>query len=234
LKKLELKGEKGDLTEEEINTYRERAAQVYKLSNLNCSIQWQKSRVRWLKEGDGNTRYFHGCINKRRRENEILSLESNGRMLTSASEIKRVVVEHFKNQFSARGVRPIPANMGFKCIDSESKEDMVREFSEEEVQKVVWECESTKSPGPDGVNFGFVKEFWEDIKDDFIRVMREFHENGRMVRGANSSFIVLIPKKKNPLKLSEFRPISLIWCIYKVIAKVLANRLKKVIDSVIS
>jgi hypothetical protein len=51
-------------------------------------------------------------------------------MLTSASEIKRVVVEHFKNQFSARGVRPIPANMRFKCIDSESKEDMVREFSE--------------------------------------------------------------------------------------------------------
>ncbi|PNX72998.1 cysteine-rich receptor-like protein kinase [Trifolium pratense] len=173
LKRLEIKGELGGLSEEEANTWRERASQS-------------------------------------------------------------AVVDHFQKQFSAKGARPIPANMSFKCIENEIKDDMVREFSEEEVRKAVWECESTKSPGPDGVNFGFVKEFWEDMKDDFMRVMREFHENGRIVRGANSSFIVLIPKKKNPLNLSEFRPISLIGCIYKVIAKVLANRLKTVIDTVIS
>jgi hypothetical protein len=234
LNRLEIKGESVGLLEEEILTKREKAAQIYKLSNLNCSIQWQKSRIRWLKEGDANTSYFHGCINKRRRENEILSLEWNGRQLKGVEEIKNAIVDHFQNHFSERGSRPLPINVNFKRINSTDKDEMVQEFSEEEVRQAVLDCESSKSPGPDGVNFGFVKEFWDDIKADFMRVMNEFHSHGRIVKGANSTFIVLIPKKKNPAKISEYRPISLIGCIYKVIAKVLANRLKKVIGEVIS
>lgn len=80
------------------------------------------------------------------------------------------------------------------------------------------------------MNFGFVKEFLEDVKTDFMRVMTKFHANDRIVKGVNCSFIFLIPKKENPVN----GPISLIVCIYKVLAKVLANRLKKVIGTVIS
>jgi hypothetical protein len=234
LKRLELKEEAEDLTDEEINTKREKSALLHSLSNMECSIQWQKARVKWLKEGDANTKYFHGCINKRRRENEILSLERNGRSLKGVDEIKNAIFEHFQGHFSARGGKPIPANMNFKTLSNADSNDMVREFSEEEVRRAVWECESSKSPGPDGVNFEFIKEFWEYIKDDFVRVMEEFHANGKIVKGANSSFIVLIPKKKNPVNISDFRPISLVGCIYKVISKVLTNRLKKVIGSVVS
>jgi hypothetical protein len=190
--------------------------------------------VRWLKEGDANTKFFHGCINKRRRDIEILSLEGNDRMLREVDEIKNTIVDHFQNHFSARGIRPVPGNMNFKRVDNFENEKLVEEFTEEGVRSAVWECESTKRPGPDGVNFGFIKEFWEDIKDDFILVMTEFHTNDRIVKGVNCTFIVLIPKKKNPVNLSDFRPISLIRCIYKVISKVLANRLKKVIGSVVS
>lgn len=63
--------------------------------------------------------------------------------------------------------------------------------------------------------------------------MEEFHDNGKPVRGSNSSFIDLIPKKENPVKVGDFRPISLIGCFYKVLAKVLANRLRKVIHLLI-
>jgi hypothetical protein len=234
LNRLEIKGESVGLSMEEVLNMRETATKLHELSNLNCSIQWQNSRVRWLKEGDANSSYFHRCINKRRRENEILSLEWNGRQIKGVSEIKGAIVDHFQDHFSARGVRPIPANMEFKKINNAEREELVQEFSEDEVRMAVWECDSSKSPGPDGVNFGFVKEFWDEVKDDFIRVMREFHSYGRMVKGANSSFIVLIPKKKNPVKIADFRPISLIGCIYKVIAKVLANRLKKVMGKLIS
>lgn len=59
-----------------------------------------------------------------------------------------------------------------------------------------------------------------------MRVMHEFHSNGRLVKGSNSSFIVLIPKKDGASKLNHFRPISLIGSLYKIIAKVLASRLK--------
>lgn len=66
-----------------------------------------------------------------------------------------------------------------------------------------------------------------------MRFMEDFHRHG-MARGENSSFTMLIPKKKNPVKLSDFRPISLIRCIYKAIAKVLANRIIKELGPVIS
>jgi len=61
------------------------------LSKLNCSIQWQKSRARWLKDGDANTKYFHWCINKRRKFNQILNLEVNERRLTRVVEIKDAI-----------------------------------------------------------------------------------------------------------------------------------------------
>ncbi|XP_057809051.1 uncharacterized protein LOC131023524 [Salvia miltiorrhiza] len=69
---------------------------------------------------------------------------------------------------------------------------------------------------------------------DLLQVMKEFHTHGRIPRGGNSSFIVLIPKKEEACSLDEFRPISLITSLYKVMAKILANRLRLVMDSIVS
>ncbi|XP_058726028.1 uncharacterized protein LOC131597340 [Vicia villosa] len=157
LNRLEVKEESMGLADEEINSKRETSASLYNLSKLECSIQWQKSRSKWVKEGDANTKYFHGCVKKRRRENEILALEVNGNMLKGAGEIKNAIVEHFKNHFSVRGVRPILENMHFKRINETAVNELIQAFSEDKIRKAVWECDSTKSPGPDGVNFGFVK-----------------------------------------------------------------------------
>lgn len=95
-----------------------------------------------------------------------------------------------------------------------NSEELIREFSKEKIRRVVWNYDNTKFLGLDGVNLGFVRDFRTDIKDDFIRMLEEFHKFGRMVKGENSSFIVLIHKKTNSTKLSDFRPISLIGCIY--------------------
>lgn len=64
--------------------------------------------------------------------------------------------------------------------------------------------------------------------------MKDFERHGRIVRGANASFLTLVPKVKNPLSLSEFRPISLIGSVYRIIAKILAARLQKALPSIIS
>ncbi|XP_058741211.1 uncharacterized protein LOC131613570 [Vicia villosa] len=234
LNRLEIRGESIGLTEEELIARSEISSKFHNLSNLNCSLQWQRSRSKWLKEGDVNSKYFHSYINKRRKDNEILCLDINGRKVTEVKEIKDALCDHSSRQFAGRETRVIPENLSFNHIEDSHNEELVCRFSEEEIRRAVWECDSDKSPGPDDVNFGFVKEFWEEIKQDFLRVLREFHEHGRMVKGANSSFIVLITKKSNPSKISDYRPIALIGCIYKVISKVLANRLKKVIGVIIS
>ena len=63
--------------------------------------------------------------------------------------------------------------------------------------------------------------------------MEVFHKTGYIPKGCNASFIALVPKVKDPCKLDQFRPISLVGAIYKVIAKVLAGRLKKVLPAII-
>ncbi|PNX58846.1 cysteine-rich receptor-like protein kinase, partial [Trifolium pratense] len=111
---------------------------------------------------------------------------------------------------------------------------LIKPFSEAEVKQAVWECDSYKSPGPDGINFGFIKDFWVDLRGDIMRFLIDFHRNGRLSKGINATFIALIPKTDNPQRLNDFRPISLVGSLYKILAKVLANRLRQVIGSVIS
>jgi len=111
---------------------------------------------------------------------------------------------------------------------------LTRPFSVEEVKAAVWDCDNFKCPGPDGVNFGFIKNFWDILKDDVMRFLVEFHKNGRLAKGINITFIALIPKVDSPQRLNDFRPISLVGSMYKILAKVLTNRLRSVIGSVVS
>lgn len=67
------------------------------------------------------------------------------------------------------------------------------------------------------------------VKEDILKFLLDFHSNNKLVRGSNPSFLVLIPKKENPQGIEEYRPISLIGCMYKI----LANRLSKVLDELI-
>jgi len=90
----------------------------------------------------------------------------------------------------------------------------------------------SKSPGP-GFNFFFIKKNWDIVSKDIIRALHSFQSIGFIPRGCNASFITLVPKKANPSNLNNFRPISLVGGVYKILSKTLANRLKKVLPSII-
>ena len=91
----------------------------------------------------------------------------------------------------------------------------------------VWECGRDKCPKPDGLNFKFMKEFWDVIKPEVLRFLDEFYVNGRFSKETNASFLALIPKVQDPQNLNQYRPISLIDYIYKIVAKLLTRRLKR-------
>lgn len=190
--------------------------------------------MRWLKEGDANSKIFHRCVQKNRKYKEILGLNFEGNFVEGVEPLRREVKNHFKNHFSANGEARIwLGSLQCASLDRVVSNNLTGLFSEEEVRDAIWDCGSYKSLGPDGVTFSFIKNFWEDVKSDFLGFLEEFHVNGKLVRGSNCSFIVLIPKRENPVKVGDFRPISLIGCLYKVLAKVLANRLRKVIHLLI-
>lgn len=104
---------------------------------------------------------------------------------------------------------------------------------EEEIKNAIWECGGDRAPGPNGFTFQFIKAFWEDLKGDILKFLQFFEAFGTFDKGCNLSFITLVPKVKDPINLSDYRPISLIGCLYKIIAKILAIRLKRVIGDIV-
>jgi len=114
------------------------------------------------------------------------------------------------------------------------QEVLSSEFTAEEVKVALSQMGSTKAPRPDGMNALFYQNFWHVVGDNVVLAVLDFLNNGNMLPKINHTNIVLIPKVKNPMKMSDFRPISLCNVIYKIISKVLANGLKQVLPQIIS
>uniref|UniRef100_A0A803QEC1 Reverse transcriptase domain-containing protein n=1 Tax=Cannabis sativa TaxID=3483 RepID=A0A803QEC1_CANSA len=92
---------------------------------------------------------------------------------------------------------------------------------------------SLKAPGPDGMSVLFFKHYWNTVGSDLCDAVGEFFASSLMHRGINATNVILIPKVDNPKKVSQFRPISLCNVIYKVISKILANRIRPVLPKLI-
>ncbi|GKU90763.1 hypothetical protein SLEP1_g4714 [Rubroshorea leprosula] len=231
---LDKKGEGQQLSEEEIEERREGFAELWKNTRIKNRMWQQKAKRTWLREGDANTAFYHKCFQNRKRRNEINSILVNGRRCEEVAVVKEEIAKHFQNLFTEEmWSRPKLENISFEQISEAQNCFLTAPFTEEEIRAVVWDCDSSKAPGPDGLNFRFVKLFWGTIKKEIMEFIQEFHDTGRLVKGANESFVVLIPKVNDPEKIEEYRPISLIGVMYKILSKLLANRLRNVLDGVI-
>ncbi|KAJ9701371.1 hypothetical protein PVL29_006637 [Vitis rotundifolia] len=96
------------------------------------------------------------------------------------------------------------------------------------------EMNGDKAPGPDGFTLAFWQACWDFLKEEIVELFKEFYEQRSFVKSLNTTFLTLIPKKGGAEDLGDFRPISLLGGLYKLLAKVLANRLKKVLDKLVS
>lgn len=222
-------------TEWDGEKWRKLNAEFWEELHKKESLLAQKARERWIQQGDGNTRFFHNAIKVRQRRNQIEMIKVEDRWLSEVEEIKEEVRIHFGDQFNEQhGDRPTLDRIQFKQLSEREAENLTEPFTMEEIKEAVWSCESSKSPGPDGFNFLFIKECWNTVKEEILELMKQFHTNGKIPKAFIASFVALIGKTQNPQRLSEFWPISLIGCMYKIIAKILATRLKGVLTGVIS
>ena len=119
-------------------------------------------------------------------------------------------------------------------ITAEMHQTLTSEFSADEVKAALFQMAPTKALGPDGMNALFFQKYWHIVGNNAIDAVLGFLESSHMVPGINATNIVLILKVKCPKKMSDFCPISLCNVIYKIISKVLANRLKLILPQIIS
>ena len=173
--------------------------------------------------------------NAHRRNNSLDRIIINGKWLTEDQEVREGIVNAFQNLLSEElGWRADIEGLQLNQLNSREAEVLKLPFTEEEIHFALIEMKGDKAPGPDGFTVAFWQAYWDFMNKEVVNLFKEFYEHGSFAKCLNNTFLVLIPKKGGAEDLGDFRPISLLGGLYKLLAKVLANRLKKVLERVVS
>ncbi|KAL3833012.1 hypothetical protein ACJIZ3_007748 [Penstemon smallii] len=119
-------------------------------------------------------------------------------------------------------------------IDDEENTTICKLPTPKEIKQVMFSFTSGKSPGPDGLPALFYKNFWSTTGNALVQAVQHFFRTGFMLKALNHTFVTLIPKVVNATSVDQFRPISLCNVSYKVISKIIANRLKPLLQKIVS
>ena len=198
-------------------------------------VSWrQKSHVLWLKEGDNNTKFFHQMANSHRRNNYMERVEVDGAVYEVELEVREKVVQFYVSLYQEHEPwRPTVDGLDFDMISEEEQAMLERKFDRDEVLQVVKDLQGDKAPSPDGFTMAFFQKCWSVLEEDIMGFFEEVHSYCKFERSLNAFFIALIPKKQNATNIRDFRTISFIGSVYKLLSKVLANRLRGVLDHII-
>ncbi|GJU67029.1 RNA-directed DNA polymerase, eukaryota, reverse transcriptase zinc-binding domain protein [Tanacetum coccineum] len=119
-------------------------------------------------------------------------------------------------------------------VSEEAALNMIADVSDNKIKKAMFDIDDSKAPGPDGFTSAFFKKAWAIVGTDVCKAVREFFNSGRMLGEINATLISLIPKVHTPSKVTDFRPIACCNVLYKCISKVITNRIKLVLGSLLS
>jgi exonuclease III len=204
-------------------------------------VLWrQKSRVQWLKEGERNTKFFHKAMTHRRYINRISQLEDDqGTPIKDHDQIADALNSFYQDLLTETNTnreeaiekvtRHIP-----RIINTDHNSALLRPITQTEVDHAVENMPPGKAPGPDGFTTDFFHHCWDMVKEEVWQVVEESRTSGQVLPALNATFITLIPKEERVTHPKQFRPISLCNVIYKIITKVIANRLKPILPLIIS
>lgn len=111
---------------------------------------------------------------------------------------------------------------------------MGREVVDEDVRSGLWALKSFKAPGPDGIHAGFYQHFWHEVGNSVYEEVKKIFRDGKVSDQLNETLVTLIPKCKSPESLNNYRPISLCNSVYKIVSKILVERIKPFLSKLIS
>ncbi|GJU80263.1 RNA-directed DNA polymerase, eukaryota [Tanacetum coccineum] len=170
------------------------------LTNPSGRVDYmQKAKIQWAIEGDENSKFFHGIINRKRANLAIKGVMVDGEWVDDPCRVKEEFRLHFANRFRAPAANRCKLNYTFPNRLSSDQLDMLESpISRDEVRNAVWGCGENKSPGPDGFTFEFFQKFWDTLGSDFCADVEWFFDHSSFSRGCNSSFIALILKNHDP------------------------------------
>lgn len=193
--------------------------------------------MRWFKDGDKNTKFFHNYVKGRRKRLRIHDIQTTqGDTVKSTKNIGAAAVEYFENHFREDSstvnydmLQVIP-----HMITSEQNNEMTMIPGCDEVKKVVFGLNKDSTSGSDGFSGHFFQDSWDIIKEDVTNMVRAFFSGQQLPRFITHTNLILIPKKENVKTFVDLRPISLSTFINKIISRLLHGRMAKCLPFIIS
>lgn len=234
IKLLDIMEEFRDLTVDEWNFRAQIEAHLQNLLNQQ-KIYWkQRGTIKWVKFGDECTQFFHANATIRNKLNMITSIWSDaGQEYLDHDAKANLHWCSFKERIGHSDYTHMYFNLSDLLSPGQHLEQLEPPFTRDEIDAIIADLPNSKSPGPDGFNGEFLKKTWPLISQDFYELCEHFHEGEICLRSINRSSIILIPKKDSPMLVSDYRPISLLNSPLKLITKLLADILQKVIQDLI-
>jgi hypothetical protein len=200
-------------------------------------MEKQRSRADWLKSGDRNTEFFQAKAKARAHTNCIRALKrADGSEETTQEGLEQLATDFYQGLFTAQEILQPELICQYiqRRVTDQMAELLERAFMSEEVEVALFQMGSNKAPGADGFTAGFFQKHWSLVKGKVVSAVLGFLNGGDMPEVINQTILVIIPKVATPQELSQFRPISLCNLIYKLCSKVLANRLRFILDDIVS
>lgn len=187
--------------------------------------------------GNKNTYFFHLRASRRRRKNQIKSLQKpDGQLTENTTEMENMTTTFYQQLYTSEGVHDMEQVLDTvpTKVTPAMNEILNSPYSQQEVKTALFQMYPIKSPGPDGYPAHFFQHHWDTCGDDVTKAVLRIVEGSESAECINDTILVLIPKVKKTTLLSQFRPISLCTVLYKIASKVISNRLKVVLPDIIS
>ena len=200
-------------------------------------VYWkQRAKDFWLKEGDSNTRYFHSHASSKKKHNQIRKLkDADGNKVSDKEGLSNLAKTYFEDLFATSSEEVLYGELPIEHeISVEENNGLVAGFMLEEFTGAITQMFPDKALGPDGLNPGFYQHFWHLLGPEVFQTATGWLENLSFPSNLNDTLLCLIPKCTDPQSMKDFRLISLCNVIYKIIATVLAHRMKDILSLIIS
>ncbi|PNX83757.1 ribonuclease H, partial [Trifolium pratense] len=197
----------------------------------------EKARINWHLKGDRNTAYFHRLAKIKNTSKLISSLKHNNEIISDPTLLADHVVSYYKNVFCTNSflqdqslVEEVIPNL----INEEVNTLLTMLPSFDEIKNAVFSLNKDSAPGPDGFGAFFFQTYWDIIHHDVINAVLQFFTSGWIMPNFNCNTLILIPKSTSADSIDQFRPIAMANFKFKIISKVLADRLANIMPSIIS
>ena len=193
-----------------------------------------RARAKWTREGEKTTKYFFSLEKRNFSQKTMHRLNVNGDIITEQKNIMAEQIKFYEDLY--RSNKEICFNLtnttDVKLSDNQVQA-MDKDISLQEATTALNEMKNDRAPGCDGLTTNLFKVIWSKIGPQMIKLFNFCYTTGRLNPSARRGIITLIPKKKDPSYLRNWRPLTLLNIDYKILAKLLANRMKKVLPDII-